>query len=203
MQTVVNKILKRIRGRGRGSVFTPKDFLDVGNRAAVDQTLSRLAMKNTIRRIGRGLYDYPRISRRLGQLSPNPDAVAQAVGRSTGHNVCISGARAANALGLTTQVPARPVYLTEGPSRRMQVGPQTIYLRHTRRFVGAGSASKPVLHALSHLGKARVDDVVIGKLARDLPQRAKDALLRDSRYASTWMQPVINRLAQVARASDG
>ena len=197
MQAVVNKILKRIRGKGRGSVFTPKDFLDLGSRAAVDQTLSRLAKDGTIRRIGWGLYDYPRISKRLGQLSPSPDAVIQAVAKSTGCSVYVSGARAANALGLSMQVPARLVYLTDGPSRRIQVGPQTIYLRHTRRFMGAGSASKLVLHALSHLGKARVDDGVIGKLARDLPQRAKDALQRDSRYASTWMQPVLNRIVQV------
>jgi len=198
MQSVANKILRRIRGKGRGSVFTPKDFLDLGSRAAVDQTLSRLTKDGTIRRISRGLYDYPCISKRLGQLSPSPDAVAQAVARSTGHSVYVSGARAANALGLSMQVPARPVYLTDGPSRQMQIGPQTIYLRHTRRFTAAGSTSKPVLHALSHLGKARVDDGVVGKLARSLSQQDKNALLRDSKYASAWMQPVLNRVTQVA-----
>jgi hypothetical protein len=96
------------------------------------------------------------------------------------------------------QVPARPVYLTDGPSRRIQVGSQTIYLRHTRRFVGGGSTSKLVLHALSYLGRARVDDGVIAKLARSLSKHDKDALMQDSKHASTWMQPVLNRLAQVA-----
>jgi hypothetical protein len=195
MQTVTNKVLRRIHAKGRGSVFTPRDFLDLGSRAAVDQILSRLTRNNTIRRLSRGLYDYPRISKRLGQLFPSPHAVARAVAKSTGHNVYTSGAHAANGLGLTTQVPARPVYLTDGPSRHVQNGRQPIYLRHTQRFLGVGLRARDVLHALDYLGKANVDDGVVAKLARSLSQQDKDALLRDYKYASTWMQPVLREIA--------
>lgn len=83
MSTVPDQILRRIRGKGRGAVFISKNFLDLDGRAAVDQTLSRLARRGTIRRVGRGIYDFPRVSSRLGTLSPRLDAVAQAVAKRT------------------------------------------------------------------------------------------------------------------------
>ncbi|RUV80433.1 hypothetical protein EOA51_32955, partial [Mesorhizobium sp. M1A.F.Ca.IN.020.32.1.1] len=88
--------MKRVRAGGRGRVFTPSDFLDVANRAAVDQALSRLAKQGKLRRLARGLYDFPKVHPKLGPLSPAPDDVAQALARETGSRVQIAGARAAN-----------------------------------------------------------------------------------------------------------
>ena len=115
--TVANTITRRIRAKGRGWVFTPKDFLDVGVRATVDQTLSRLARKDDIRRLDRGLYDYPKQHDKLGTLSPSAGDLAQALATKTGDKIFPSGATSANYLGLSTQVPARPVYLTNGSSK--------------------------------------------------------------------------------------
>ena len=126
MTTLTTAILKRVRGRGRGSVFCAKDFLDLGTRAAVDQVLCRLSRKRTIRRLGRGLYDYPRVHPKLGVLTPTPAAIAQAVAKKTNSRIQPSGAHAANRLGLSTQVPAHLVYLTDGNSKQIQVGNQTI-----------------------------------------------------------------------------
>lgn len=198
MQSIANKTLKRIRGNGRGWVFTPRDFLNLGSRAAVDQALSRLARSGTIRRLRRGLYDYPRVHSRLGQLSPAPDVVARAVARKGGHSLQASGALAANVLGLSTQVPARSVYLTDGPSQEIQVGQQTVYLRRAQRFAGARGASRFIFQALSYVGKDRVNDDVVQRLQSRLSPKDKRALARDSKYALTWMQPVVNRIAQVA-----
>ena len=110
-------ILKRVRARGRGSVFTPSDFLDLAGRAAIDQALSRLVKAGQLRRLARGLYDFPKMHPKLGPLSPAPDDVARALAQETGSKVQITGARAANALGLSAQVPAQSVYLTDGPPR--------------------------------------------------------------------------------------
>src|SRR3984893_12723653 len=125
-----DRIMRRARATGRGGVFTPSDFLDVAARAAVDQALSRLVKNRKLRRLVRGLYDFPKVHPKLGLLSPTPDDVAQALARETGSLVQISGARAANALGLTTQVPARSTYLTDGPSRRVVLGKRVVDLRH-------------------------------------------------------------------------
>lgn len=120
--SVPDRIMKRARAAGRGGVFTPTDFLDVAARATIDQALSRLAKNGKLRRLARGLYDFPKMHPQLGPLSPAPDDVAQALARETGSQVQIAGARAANALGLSTQVPAKSSYLTDGPSRRVVLG---------------------------------------------------------------------------------
>lgn len=101
--------------------FTPSDFLDVAG-AAVDQALSHLVKSGKLRRLARGLYDYAKVHPKLGQLSPAPDDVARALARETGSKAQIAGAHAANALGLSTQVPAKSLYLTDGPSRRVVLG---------------------------------------------------------------------------------
>ena len=115
MNSIAAAILKRIRVHGRGWVFTPRDFLDLGTRHPIDLALSRFASDKTIRRLTQGVYDYPRVHKKLGVLAPNPDEVAAVLAAKTGSRMQVSGARAANLLGLTDQVPAQLVYLTDGP----------------------------------------------------------------------------------------
>src|SRR3546814_9456302 len=103
--SVPDRIMRRARAGGRGGVFTPRDFLDVAARAAVDQALSRLAKTGKLRRLARGLYDFPKVHPKLGPLSPTPNEVAKALAGETGSQVQIAGARAANPPGLSTQVP--------------------------------------------------------------------------------------------------
>ena len=119
MQSVAHKALKRIHNKGSGFSFTAKDFLDLGSRGAVDVALSTLTKQGKIRRISRGLYDYPKHSELLGgMLGPDFDQVAHAIARKSGIRIQPSGALAANLLGLSEQVPAKLVYLTEYRCRR-------------------------------------------------------------------------------------
>ena len=146
MNTIANKILARAKRHGAGWVFSAKHLTDLGDRAAIDQALSRLAKDGGIRRLARGLYDWPRIHPVLGPLSPNLDAVAAAAAEQAGHRLQISPARAANVFGLSSQVPAKAVYLTDGSSRRIKIGNQVVYLKHAgpRALLGAGT--RPVPH---------------------------------------------------------
>ncbi len=112
-----SKILRRIQGRKRGWVFTPDSFMDIGTRRAVDLALMRYRDSGLIRQLARGLYDYPKIVPRLGPLHPSTDDIASALaGRDTAR-LQPSGAYAANLLGLSTQVPMKVVYLTDGRTR--------------------------------------------------------------------------------------
>ncbi len=195
--TVSKSLLQRIQHKGRGSVFSAKDFLDIGSRAAVDQTLSRLARKGVIRRLNWGLYDYPKTSKSLGLLSPAPIVVAQAMARQTGSKIQITGARAANTLGLTDQVPAKVVYLTDGPSRTIKIGNQSISLRHAskRNLVGAGLPSGTVFQALRYFGKDQVRDDTIIKLRKVLSPQQKKDLKRYVARAPDWTREVIRQIA--------
>ena len=193
----IDKIKRRIIGKGRGAVFTPADFLDLGSRAAVDQTLSRLTDQGVIRRLARGTYDYPKTSPRLGRLSPDPDAVAAAIARKDGRVVQVSPARAANMLGLTTQVPAKAVYLTDGPSRTKQIGAQTIIMRNAaaKNLVGAGKPTGAVFQALRYLGKDGVDADIVARLSRTVDADTRRALVKDALQAPGWMRPVVQQIS--------
>jgi hypothetical protein len=197
MQSIDSNILSRIYGSGRGSVFTPGRFLDLGSRNAVDKVLSRLVQKGTIRRLARGLYDYPEHHPIMGILAPSPDAIAKAlVGQ--GIRLQPSGAYAANRLGLSTQVPARIVYLTDGPSRTVRVGNQEIRLqRTTPRSMGpAGRISGLVIQALRHLGQKHVDDAVIQTLQRKLSDQERKRLIKDIACAPAWVGKHLREIAQ-------
>ena len=193
----IDKIKRRIIGKGRGAVFTPADFLDLCSRDSVDQTLSRLTDQGVIRRLARGIYDYPKTSPRLGRLSPDPDAVAAAIARKDGRVVQVSPARAANMLGLTTQVPAKAVYLTDGPSRTKQIGAQTIIMRNAaaRNLVGAGKPTGAVFQALRYLGKDGVDADIVARLARTIDADTRRALVKYALQAPGWMRPVVQQIA--------
>src|ERR1700685_881019 len=116
-QAIDSRILATIHGRGRGSVFVPADFLALGSREAVDLALHRLARKGTIRRLARGVYDFPKEHPVLGLVSPSADDVAHALAGRDRTRLQPAGAYAANILGLSEQVPAKAIFLTEGPSR--------------------------------------------------------------------------------------
>jgi Family of unknown function (DUF6088) len=196
------RILHGVRAHGRGWVFSPADFASVGDRAAIDQALSRLTRKDTIRRLARGLYHYPRVSQRLGPISPSPDVVAHAVARKTGSKLQIAGAQAANALGLSTQVPAHAVYFTDGPSRRVMIGKSVVTLRRAspKSLVAAGTTAGTVVQALRYLGKdtaPKVADVVAGQLSIADQHR----LMRDSALAPGWMRPVLNKIVRAGSAA--
>ncbi|WP_247992036.1 DUF6088 family protein [Bradyrhizobium sp. 186] len=197
--------MKRARAGGRGSVFTPADFLDIGGRAAVDQALSRLAKGGRLRRLARGLYDFPKVHPKLGPLSPGPDDVAQALARETGSRVQISGARAANVLGLSMQVPAKSTYLTDGPPRRVVLGKRTIDLRHAspKHLIAPGSPAGIVVQALRHLGPIRATDVVQVAI-RQLSARDKKMLAASAVQAPAWMRPTLVSIANtMSSARDG
>ena len=194
--------MKRVRASGRGSVFTPSDFLIVATRSSVDQALSRLVKGGQLRRLARGLYDFPKLHPKLGPLSPAPDDVAHALARETGSQVQIAGARAANVLGLSTQVPAQSTYLTDGPSRRVVLGKRVVDLRHAspKHLIAPGSPAGTVVQALRHLGAVRAADVA-QVAARQLSAKDKKSLASTALQAPAWMRPTLVSIANAAVAS--
>lgn len=196
--SVPDRVMKRVRASGRGSVFTPRDFLDVAARAAVDQALSRLVRAGQLRRLARGLYDFPKLHPKLGPLSPAPDDVAQALARETGSHLQIDGARAANALGLSTQVAAQSSWLTDGPSRRVVLGKRVVDLRHAspKHLIAPGSPAGTVVQALRHLGASRAADL-LQVASRNLSVGDKKILARSASQAPAWMRSTLLSIASL------
>jgi hypothetical protein len=197
-QSIDSQIVAAIARRGRGSVFVPTEFLELGSRETVDIVLHRLARKGTIRRLARGVYDFPKEHPALGALSPSADAVANALAGRDRTRIQSAGAYAANALGLTEQVPAKAVFLTDGPSRTVKIGPTTIQLRRTtaKNMETAGRLSGLLIQALRELGKEHVTEARREHLKRTLPINQRRELLKDLRLAPAWMHPIFRELAE-------
>jgi hypothetical protein len=182
MDTTQTRIMSRIRrslGGGRdglGAVVTPKDFLDLAGRAAVDQALGRP---------------------RLGiAVPPDPDAVAEAIGRQSGSPVAPSGAVVANRLGLSTQISAKPVYVTTGRSRTVRVGNQTFRFKRVspRRLPATDPAVTRALQVLHGAGPDP-DHATIDALRTILTSRQRRDLARHAKYDAAWVAASARRVA--------
>jgi hypothetical protein len=194
--SVDNKVVNRIYGKKRGWVFTPNHFLDLGSRTAIAQTLGRLTKSGTIRRLSRGLYDYPAKHPDFGDLPPNYDRIAQALVERDNLKIQPSGAYAANLLGLTEQVPAKIVFLTDGSSRMVQVGNWHIKLKKTtpKNMATSGRVSGLVIQALRYIKQENIDDKIIKKLKVKLSSDDKEQLMSDLRYAPAWIGEIFKQL---------
>jgi hypothetical protein len=198
---VVNPIdqamLARVRRRGDDCVFSATDFLDLGRRHAVDKALSRMAAAGAIRRAVRGLYYVSRSHPIVGMTGPNIDNVARAVAEKGGRKLQHTGAYAANLLGLSDQVPAKVVFLTDGRSKRIRLGKLEIVFKQTspRMMATAGSISGMVIQALRYLGQGHVTDDTVKRLDRNLSDDHRNQLLKDLAYAPVWIGNIMRRLA--------
>jgi len=197
--SVQDQVLARIRAKRSGSVFVPVDFLDLGGRAAVDQALSRLVRDGALRRVARGVYDRPKRHARRGALSPSLPSVAAAIARSTGSRLQVSGAQAANQLGLSTQVPARLSYLTDGATRTIRVGKQVIEFRHAspRALAGAGAAAGSVIQALGYLGRSGITADVVTRVRSVLADEDRKAVGKLIVSAPAWMRSWVQAISGV------
>lgn len=161
--------------------------------------LSGLAREGTIRRIRRGLYDMPKINPSLGgKLSPDIDEAARAIARRQKWKIVPEGAWAANLLGLSTQVPSKIIYLTDGPNNEVPIGRRTIQFKHARPKAIAGLDGKfaLVVQALRYLGKDGVGAREIDKLRSALTAAEKRKLLKDTRFGADWIYEIANRIAE-------
>jgi len=198
MKSVDGKVLSRIYGHKRGWVFTPGHFKDLGSRDAIASALKRYKQSGVIRQLARSLYDYPKTHPQLGLLSPPAEDIAKALAGRDAIRLQPSGAYAANLLGLSTQVPMKIVYLTDGASRTVKIEKREIILKRTtpRNMATAGKISGLVIQALRYLGKEHVDDEIIQKLERRLDKAACDQLMKDIRYAPVWIADIFRLLAE-------
>lgn len=195
-QPIVASVRSRIYGHGRGWVFTPKHFKDLGGDAAVESALRRLRATGTIRQLTRGLYDYPATDPVLGVIAPSADAIARALAVRDAIRLQPSGAYAAHQLGLSEQVPSRVVFLTDGPSRKVKLGQREIILQRTTpsHMATAGRKSGRLIQALRHLGRDQVDAGVVAKIRRKIADEDRAGLQKDLVHAPVWIADLLRPL---------
>lgn len=184
---------------GRGSVVIPKDFLDLASHETVRQVLSRLAKEGTIRRLLRGVYEYPTFSTMLNApANPDPDAIAQAIARAHGWTIVPAGETALNILGLSTQVAAQWQYFSDGPSKKYTWEGGVFILKHrtNKETTKLSPKTALVVQALKTLGEDNVNDTVLATLRAKLNSSERARAFREARYATSWVYEIIKRLAK-------
>lgn len=198
IQSVDYQVLKRIHGHKPGWVFTPAHFADLGSRNAVGLALMRHTKSGAIKQLARGLYEYPRNHPKFGYVPASTEAIAEAVAGRHAIRLQPIGAYAANALGLSEQVPVKAVFLTDGPTRRVKVGKREIVLKRTtpRNMATAGRTSGMVIQALRWTGQNHVDEKLIARLRRNLKSEDRAGLAKDAHLAPAWIANILRQLAE-------
>lgn len=191
-------ILKSFSSSKTGRVFSARHFEKLGSPEAVRQALSRLVKYGKIRRVARGVYDLPRQHPIIGQTSPDITAMVRTLMKKSQARWQFSGAYAANALGLSEQVPAKIVVLTSGISRRVMMGNLPLSFQHAspRNLLGAGHTTGLVIQALRYLGKNEITPARIQHLRKILDTKTKAGLLSLCPKAPVWMRPFVVEIAQ-------
>lgn len=201
MQSIEKKIISRIYGNGRGWAFSKNDFLDLADDGAVRLALMRMTDRGTIRRILRGIYDYPRFSKLLQEtMGPDLDQVAHALARKSGWRIQASGNTALNLLGISTQIPAQALYLSDGPSKTYEVGKRTLHFKKAalKESGFKYSQSELLVQALKELGRKRADSATREKLKQSIPAGDWPKLVRDTKSATAWIHEIIRNISEEA-----
>ena len=197
MVSIEDKILKRIKSHGRGWAMTNSDFGDIAKTATIDWSLYRLKDKKLIRPLMRGIYDYPRFSEILQEeLAPDMEMVARAIARKFRWNILISGNTALNYLGLSTQIPMRLIYFSDGPSRQYEVAGRILEFKHISfkeaRFTN--TKSEIVVQALRELGMEHITTEVINKIRDFIPASDRNKILKDTQFTTDWIHDKIKMI---------
>ncbi|MCX5591916.1 DUF6088 family protein [Alcaligenes endophyticus] len=194
MQPLSKTILQHATGLPEGSPLVAKELLHLGNRAAIDQALSRLVQRGHLLRASRGIYVLP-IESRFGKRAPSTAKTIENLAKQRGEVIVPHGASSANALGLTTQVPMQAIYLTSGPSRRLKLGAQKVELRHAPKWqlIYPGRAAGDLVRALAWLGPEKASKAIPTLRTKLPPAEIKKATSARSRLP-TWMAQEISAL---------
>ena len=199
MQSIENKILSKVYGHKKGWSFTANDFLRDFKRNNVDKALSTLLKKGKIKRATRGVYYFPKYSELLKkELSPNVDQVAQAIASKFNWRIQASGNAALNLLGLSTQVPGRYDYLSDGPDRSYQIGNTTLtFKKSALKEIGfKHRESGLIVHALKALGKERIDNKIIDKIKGQLDSNKCNKIMKDTKTVTSWVYEIIRKICE-------
>lgn len=198
-QSLETTLLSYIYGRGRGWAFSQKDFSPLGSTESIHTALHRLSKRGTIRRVLRGIYDYPRFSELLGQeLSPDINHVAHALARKFGWRIFPSGPAALNLMGLSTQVPGRIVYLSDGPARSYSVDGARLTFRNKALKEAAFKLpeSALIVQGLKSLGPDAITDRVMEQIRSWLSPKLRKKVLKDTKTVTGWVYSAIRRICR-------
>jgi len=195
MQSVEYKIEKTIKSKPRGYLLFSDDFSDKGSAESIRKALQSLKEKGLIRSVAHGIYVRPEISEYIGEVLPTAEDVAKAIARRDKIKLVPTGVYALHALGLSTQVPLKLVFLTDGAPRIIKVGKRTIKLKKAtpKNLKAKGKISSLVIQALREIGQDKVTEEELRKITSLLQKEDKKILQHDTTLAPVWIKKILQQ----------
>lgn len=198
METSKNQIENKIIKAPRGELFFADDFVKYGSADNVRKILSRLEVESLIERLAHGIYIKPKIDSLLGSIYPNIEEVAKEIAKRDKARIAPTGVMALYLLGLTTQVPLKAVYLTDGSQREIKIGNRTIKFKRTvpKSFAVKDEVLHLIIQAFKEKGQQEISEEFLRKITPSVKKLEAQVLQSQLGYAPVWIQKQINNLYQ-------
>jgi len=195
MQSIEKEIKRKISRKARGTLIFSKDFLKKGTGEAVRVALHRLNKSGYIKRITTGIYVRPKTSQYIDEIMPTTEAIAKAIAKRDKITIIPTGTQALYLLGLSTQMPMKLVFLTNGAPREIKIGNRTIKLKRTtpKNLLAIGKISSLVIQALREIGKKNITLDFENKITTLLKSENKKHLLHDMELAPVWIKKIMEK----------
>ena len=194
------KVFYFISGHGRGWSFSSNDLIKKFDRQQIDSTLSDLVKEKKIRRVSRGIYDYPKYSELLQkELSPDVEQVARAIGRKFNWRIEVSGESALNILNLSTQIQAKYIYLSDGPNKSYKLfnDVEIEFKKSVLKDIGFRyKESSLIVQALKSLGKEHITNEIIEKIKEQIEPKIYEKILKDTQSTTVWVYEIIKQICK-------
>ena len=178
----------------KGEVFFISDFVELGNYEAIRKALQRLVKDGKIGRIAKGIYFLPKVHERLGVIYPHAEQIAKAIAKRDKARIIATGSAALNMLGLSTQIPMKVVFLTDGSARNIKVGNQTIQFKKTnpKNLSIEHQLSNLIIQALKEIGEKKISTGQINKIHNIIEDSGERELVYENlKNAPVWVQKAI------------
>lgn len=189
-----------ISGHGRGWAFSSNDLIKKFERQQIDNVLSDLVKAKKIRRVSRGIYDYPKYSELLQkELSPDIEQVARAIGRKFNWRIEVSGESALNILNLSTQIQAKYIYLSDGPNKSYKLfnDVEIEFKKSVLKDIGFRyKESSLIVQALKSLGKEHITEEIIEKIKEQIEPKMYEKILKDTQSTTVWVYEIIKQICK-------
>lgn len=195
MQSVEYKIERSIKAKPKGSLLFPDDFADKGSADSIRKALQALKDKGLIKSVAHGIYVYPKVNSYIGEVLPTAEEVAQAIAKRDKIRLVPTGAYSLHALGLSTQIPLKLVFLTDGAARTIKVGKRTIKLKKAtpKNLMAKGKISSLAIQALREIGKDKASPTELKKIVKLLKEEDPQLLKHDIKLAPEWIKLIMKK----------
>lgn len=197
MESTEDKILKRIRGKGRGSIVFQSDYAECGSPAAIKSAFHRLFSDGTLIRLAQGIYYYPKYDKELGLgiIYPSIEQIAEAIAKRDRVKIVPTGVYALNKLGFSEQIPMNVVFITNGAPRHIQVGKRNgILFKHSssgKMFAYKSDMMMLVVSAMREIGQGSITEDQISKLKVYVNQVGEIEFAHDIKLAPIWIRQIL------------